>query len=455
MSRRILMLISTWDVDFAKAIIAGIRERIGDDDIELHILNAYDDLRPSDYFVKGREIYFLPDLEKYDGLIIDLITIDSVQYVKDITKSFHDLNKPVVGVDTHAENAIFCGLDNYRSMYQLVDHMVTIHDCRIFNYLGGPEDHDESKERYRAFCDCLKSHGIGVEKKRVLHKNFRQSDGNAAYNEWKELGVNMADVVICANDYMALGFTEEAAKDGIIIPDYLKVTGFDNIRDAQRFTPSITSINRNWKRLGYESMDILLEALSNNMEYDTRFVEGYIRYNESCGCDLSRDIRSEYTDLVAKARSDSNYIYKQNYSRQILTRSRTMEDFMSAMSNCKVRLGIADAAVCLNRSFFDGDVYSDVDGYDKEMILYIDDGKEDINTDNQLYPARWKKDYKIYLFASLRNDNQTYGYMVMPYDEEFFSRIKHRTFVESLSLGLENISNRIAISKLKEKIKDQ
>ena len=189
MSRRILMLISTWDVDFSKAIIAGIRERIGDDDIELHILNAYDDLRPSDYFVKGREIYFLPDPEKYDGLIIDLISVDSVQYVKDITQSFHKINKPVVGVDTHAENAIFCGLDNYRSMYQIVDHMVTIHDCRTFNYLGGPEDNDESRDRYRALPDCpwkgRDSLPYGIRRRRRYLHRHGECHGKDRYRSFR------------------------------------------------------------------------------------------------------------------------------------------------------------------------------------------------------------------------------------------------------------------------------
>ena len=130
-----------------------------------------------------------------------------------------------------------------------------------------------------------------------------------------------------------------------------------------------------------------------------------------------------------------------------------MEDFMKALANCKERLEISDVAVCLNKSFFDGDPYTDIDRYDEDMILYTDDGKEDINRFKRLYPSRWKKDNKVFLFASLRNDNQTYGYMVMPYEPDFFSRIRHRAFVESLSLGLENISHNIAISKLKEKIK--
>ena len=47
------MLSSTWDSEYSKAVIAGILERIGDDDIELHIFNAYDDLLEIDYLINN------------------------------------------------------------------------------------------------------------------------------------------------------------------------------------------------------------------------------------------------------------------------------------------------------------------------------------------------------------------------------------------------------------------
>ncbi|MBR2530509.1 MAG: hypothetical protein IKE35_05730, partial [Lachnospiraceae bacterium] len=55
---------------------------------------------------------------------------------------------------------------------------------------------------------------------------------------------------------------------------------------------------------------------------------------------------------------------------------------------------------------------------------------------------------KIFLFASLRSGARTFGYTVMPYDEEFFSRHRHRTFVESMSLALTNINRRLRIESL-------
>ena len=453
MLKRILALTSTWDSEYSKATIAGILERIGDEDIVLHILNSYDNLIESDYFQKGREIYFLPDPDMYDGLIIALSTVETLNYVSRITSRFNKYNKPVVCIDIHADNAMFCGLDNYRSMYQLVEHMVSIHDCRTLNYLGGPEENEENRERFRAFSDCLSAHGIKVEKRRVLHKRFWKTDGEEAYYEWKERGVNMADAVICANDFMALGFIEAAERDGVTVPDYMKVTGFDNIEEAQKCSPSVTSVNRNHKQLGYEAMDMLLEALGGNTEYDTRFIQGYICYNESCGCDLTRDIRNDYNELVSANSKQIATISRQSYCRQILNKCHGAEDYKKALTECRKLLGTPEIAISINRSFFDGDVDSDKSGFDENMILYYVDGEEEINTKKQLYPAKWREKYRTFVFASLRNNNQTYGYMVMPYDSDFFTRQKHKQFVESLSMSLESVNHRITIDKLKEERK--
>ncbi|MCR5830518.1 MAG: substrate-binding domain-containing protein [Lachnospiraceae bacterium] len=450
MSKRILMLTSTWDGDFTKQIIAGVLERIGNDDIEVHIFNAYDTAMEADFFRKGREIYKLPSPENYDGLIIALSTVESVKYVNDINEEFRSFNKPVVSIDIRAEGAIFCGLDNYRSMYQIVEHMITIHDCRTFNYLGGPEDNEEAIQRYKAFCDCLESHGIRVDKKRVLHRKFWKSDGREAYREWKERGVGMADAVICANDFMALGYTEEALNDGISIPDYIKVTGFDNIDEAQRFFPSITSVNRNRKALGYESMDALLEAINGNSEFDTRFIEGYINYNESCGCDLTRDLRNDYNNIINKTKKELETGLRHSYARQILFKCRSMEDYDGALRRCNEMLELGDLAICLNKSFFEEDPDSEHTGFDDEMFLYYGSDKKQIDRKHQMYPSSWEKENRVFLFASLRSSVRTHGYVVMPYRPDFFERLKHRTFVESLALSLHNINLRLLVDRIKQ-----
>ena len=66
-------------------------------------------------------------------------------------------------------------------------------------------------------------------------------------------------------------------------------------------------------------------------------------------------------------------------------------------------------------------------------------------------PDEWRKEGRVFLFASLRSSVKTFGYVVMPYRADFFEKIKHRTFVESLALSLHNIDLRHVIEKYKEK----
>ena len=142
---------------------------------------------------------------------------------------------------------------------------------------------------------------------------------NLSAGEWIDYATGKTPAPeLTEEDYRGRNLNASGRAKNTVLEQLQKVTGFDNIDDGQKYSPSVTSVNRNWKQLGYESMDILMEVFDGGTEYDTRFVEGYISYNESCGCDLARDMRAEYTDLVRKVKKDSEYTYKQHYSRQII-----------------------------------------------------------------------------------------------------------------------------------------
>jgi hypothetical protein len=92
----------------------------------------------------------------------------------------------------------------------------------------------------------------------------------------------------------------------------------------------------------------------------------------------------------------------------------------------------------------------DVVGFEDDMILFSDGKKTEINRNTDMYPSEWKGKDRVFLFGPLRSNNQTYGYTVMPYRDDFFTRLKHRSFVESLSLSLESLNQKLAIARLKK-----
>lgn len=451
--KKILMLLSSWGTEFSKSLIDGINERLADcgDDYELHILHAYDDWIFHPYYLKDNEIYGLVNPADYDGLILSFNSVKSLKVIDDVANEFIKNDKPVVCVDKSYEGASFCGLDNYCAMYRMVEHMINIHDCRTLNYVGGYPDHEENMERFRAYCDCLKEHGITVDPKRVVHKSFTIEDGADAYNEFKAIDYHMPDVVICANDKMAIGYTDAAMADGILVPDYLKVTGFDETMIAKSHSPSITTMSRNWTQLGIDSMDTLLSQIENGTKIEYRHNDGYIYFNESCGCEAIRNIRDHYNRLVAANNGQLTLGSLQMNIRQLLLNSHSFKDFQQGLKAGRDELGFADIAVCVNTFDVKGGLVDNYEGYTDELDMFTETDLVRINKHEQLYPAQWKeKGEKVFVFSPLHYSGTSVGYTVMPYRTDFISRVKLRTLTEGISIAIGNIIMRRQVTALKK-----
>ena len=153
------MFSTTWDNKYTSELIDGVEEAVIGTSTEVHIVNAFESAQQSSYYMKEGEIFSLPDVKSYDGIILALNGNDSVHAVEGIVRPFIESGKPVISIDQEIEGAAFCGIDNYSSMYKLVEHMVIDHKAKVINYVGGPEDHQENISRLRALRDCLDAHG--------------------------------------------------------------------------------------------------------------------------------------------------------------------------------------------------------------------------------------------------------------------------------------------------------
>ena len=76
------------------------------------------------------------------------------------------------------------GTDNYAAMETLVEHLVSVHGCKTFNYVGGPADHAENCLRKKAFVNVLEKHGLAVEEARIRDYDFTRDGGERAFVEF-------------------------------------------------------------------------------------------------------------------------------------------------------------------------------------------------------------------------------------------------------------------------------
>lgn len=453
---KVIMLTSTWDNVYCGETICGIEKRIENEDVRVDIYNVYDETQKDFVYYKQLELYTLPNLEDYDAMMLTISSTEFLHAVDNIRKEYEKLGRPIVTTDQQFGNIPYCGIDNYAAMYNVVEHVIEKHGAKVLNYVGGPIDYEEDMQRCKAFKDCLKAHGIEHDPKRELHYSFLVNDGVTAYTVFKQRGLEKPDAVICANDHMAIGYCDVARGDGLEAPRDFIITGYDNVEMGQTYMPSITSLNRDRKTVGYEAMDYLLRLLKDDDNKEIPTIGGYVAENESCGCAIGkRDIRNEYDSLIGVKRLIQDMQYAQDYARNKLCSSTTLDQFQQAMVYSRDRLNIEPFVICLSQTFFEGKYETEQKYYTDKMNYYAEDEKGMIyRSKDGLLPQKWIDEHikKIMVISPLVFGYQTQGYCVAPWNEFFFTTGNHRTFVDTLSLALENISQRITLDGMNQQL---
>ncbi|MEM6282126.1 MAG: LacI family DNA-binding transcriptional regulator [Chloroflexota bacterium] len=165
---------------------------------------------------------------------------------------------PCVQIDiergTDAASVIF---DQYRGIQLVIEHLVSLQHRRIA-MIDGPEEWFGAKARHDGYFDAmqtakLRTHVIG------------RGDWTAAsgYQIVESLGADVSfSALVVANDQMALGAMHALMKAGYRIPEDVSVTGFDDVPEAQFFTPALTTVRQNFSLLGQQGLrqlQLLLE----------------------------------------------------------------------------------------------------------------------------------------------------------------------------------------------------
>ncbi len=93
------------------------------------------------------------------------------------------------------------------------------------------------------FCTLMAEHGLSVDENKIAITNERFTKGGyEAMRSFFDRNV-LPRAVICAYDYMAMGAIRCVSERGLSVPRDIAVIGMDNIREAEYFIPSISSID--------------------------------------------------------------------------------------------------------------------------------------------------------------------------------------------------------------------
>ncbi|MFS8522457.1 MAG: LacI family DNA-binding transcriptional regulator [Micromonosporaceae bacterium] len=189
---------------------------------------------------------------RVDGLVIMGRTVDD-----DVVRRIADTGLPLVllarnpvpGVDT-------IQAENEQTARELVAHLVE-HGYRRFAFLGDPADSPDVAGRYRGFAAGLRAAGRAVPEPVpcALDLDSGQAAGAALI-----AGTPRPEVVVCANDEVALGVLTAASDAGLTVPDDLAITGWDGLM-AARFA-GLTTVEQPMRELGATAARLLHDRIT-------------------------------------------------------------------------------------------------------------------------------------------------------------------------------------------------
>ena len=468
MKKRIAVFASGWGDEYFRRVVLGISEAAKKENIDTFAFVNFS-IRGLDALLNEGEfnIFTLPDLEDFDGVILLANSFNLTKEVEYFTEKLRELKLPAVSVEYEMENAATLVSDNYAGMYDLVKHVMKEHGARNLVYIGGPQGQMENVNRLGALCDAAREAGFEISDANIKYGNWERESGGECVKEWVSEHGSLPDAFLCANDTMAMGACEQLEDMGYSVPEDVIVTGFDCLREGQEFQPSIASVGHDWEEMGNVAFSMLMHKM-NGEEQDTVTLSAKFVPAASCGCyDEDNSDNKNVTGKKSRGneidglQADTHFRHIYLWIRKI-DNAEDLSESLSELFSKEHQMEGDDFMLCLDPEFFqieEDDLNLYVTGYNDKMEIIgsILDGKplpRTVKKRNEAlhWLARQNKEPRLYTVVPILGDLRTYGFAVLTGDLRIALRNQFYIWTRHTSQYLEQVRRNLIINDLTRKL---
>lgn len=285
--KKIALLTDGWRKFIVYAWAEGIMRKIRKENLDMVLFqfNCFGNWSSDRENNQGEyNIFNLPDLTSYDGIIIDANNITDYEVLQNLIRMVRESGKPAVSIGHEFPDLYYVGIDNRKPIEEIMDHLYHVHNCRKFAFAGGPGDNFENRQRAESYLDCLQKYQLTELNNPVLYGDYEFATGVRYMNDYLENHKPFPDAFVCANDNIATGICRTAELNGYHVPEDFLVTGFDNLEKARNYLPQITTVNMDRELIGERALDILIDLWEGREVPSHTYTDANVIYAESCGC---------------------------------------------------------------------------------------------------------------------------------------------------------------------------
>lgn len=218
----------------------------------------------------------------FSGFLAQSVGSDNIKdYARSISKKM-----PAISIGLDIDDVYSVIIDNAHGMYLAIEHLIKYHGKKRIVFIKGPAGHPEAEQRLAGYKKALEDNGIAYNCNLVVQGNFSPSGGREAIAELMDRNkIQDFDAVAACDDDAAFGAMTSLKQRGIRVPEDVAVTGFNDVEEAARHEPPLSSVHQDFSQLGIIALQMLHSIILGEKTDRVNLVMPEFVLRHSCGCE--------------------------------------------------------------------------------------------------------------------------------------------------------------------------
>lgn len=313
---RIGFIVDILNEEYQISFIRGMRKLSNELDLQI-VCFQYESLVNK----KFSKNFSKSDFFGLDGIIVltavvqDKIKLENIEQMRDVWG-----NIPFVSVGQIIENVPSIISESEKSMKELIVHLIEYHKYKSILFLGGRDSHQDNILREQKFIDMMNQYKSEnqIDCFKIIRGDYTEESAIQALFNFENQNNSMKfDVIVCANDNMAIGVNKYLKMyQSSCFLDNCAVTGFDDIPQAQLENPALTTVMQPMEEMGSRALLMMKNILEGKKVPLIERVNSKFIKRASCGCVEKKEIDIE--ELKNKNKKiQFQYLYSEKLLRMI------------------------------------------------------------------------------------------------------------------------------------------
>jgi LacI family transcriptional regulator len=192
--------------------------------------------------------------------LLDGVVVSSMLMEDPIVHELHDSKKPFILIGRHPLLDVnYLDVDNLTGGVEATRHLLDLGHSRVAA-ITGPHNMIAGSDRFAGYCQALRERGLDLQPELVAEGDFSEASG---YEAMHRLLPALPTAVFVASDTMAEGALRALREAGLRVPQDMAVVGYDDLPNAARISPSLTTVHQPTTQMGAQAVNALIDIIQN------------------------------------------------------------------------------------------------------------------------------------------------------------------------------------------------